>query len=222
MIVPPSIADSVRDDFVRFIAHPDYPCLGARSAMRRGGGRVEVYGAMGSDVTTAALASDLEAFARATPTSSRFVTFAALFVEPAPQSERQFEAGLWHQLTRLGRADDSTTRADGVSDDPDDPHFAFSFARTAFFVIGLHPESSRLARRFGWPALVFNPHAQFQRLRAEHRFEGLRRAIRARDLALQGDINPNLADMGECSEARQYSGRATEDSWRCPFHRTRE
>jgi uncharacterized protein len=50
----------------------------------------------------------------------------------------------------------------------------------------------------------------------------MRRAIRARDVALQGDINPNLADMGERSEARQYSGRAVDDAWRCPFHRPKE
>jgi FPC/CPF motif-containing protein YcgG len=222
LIVPRSIADRVRDNFMAFVAHRDYPCLGARSALRRGGIRVVVYGAMGTEDTTAALAADLGAFALETPTSSRFVAFAAVFVEPAPVSEAEFEARLWHQLTRLAGADDSPSPADGVNDDPEDPHFAFSFARTAFFVIGLHAESSRLARRFGWPALVFNPHAQFRRLRAEQRFEGLRRAIRARDVALQGDINPNLADMGERSEARQYSGRATDNAWRCPFHRKRE
>jgi hypothetical protein len=36
---------------------------------------------------------------------------------------------------------------------------------------------------------------------------------------LQGSLNPNLADFGEQSEARQYSGRATEADWVCPFHR---
>jgi FPC/CPF motif-containing protein YcgG len=221
MSVPPTIADRVRDDFTRFATSADYPCLGARSALRRGGCHMAVYGAMGSDATTAALGADLAAFARTIPEGRELVTFAALFVEPAPGTELGFERGLWRQLMRLTDADAATPWAEDVSDDPDDPHFAFSFARTAFFVIGLHPDSSRLARRFAWPALVFNPHAQFKRLRAEQRFEGLRRAIRARDVALQGDVNPNLADAGERSEARQYSGRAAEDAWRCPFHRGR-
>jgi FPC/CPF motif-containing protein YcgG len=76
-----------------------------------------------------------------------------------------------------------------------------------------------MARRFSHPVLVFNPHEQFTRLRAEGKFEGLRTAIRARDVALQGNVNPNLADFGTESEARQYSGRQTEPSWECPFHR---
>jgi FPC/CPF motif-containing protein YcgG len=107
-----------------------------------------------------------------------------------------------------------------VSDDPANPHFSFSFAGQALFVVGMHPESSRLSRRFRWPTLVFNPRAQFERLRAEGKFERLRTLVRDRDVALQGTLNPNLADFGERSEARQYSGRATEPDWRCPFHRT--
>ena len=178
---------------------------------------------MGTDATTDALASDLAAFARRpVATGSPFVTFVAVFVQTAPSGEAAFEAALWHQLSRLSAADPAAAWAPGVSGDPDDPHFAFSFARTPYFVIGLHAESSRLARRFGWPALVFNPHAQFARLRAEQRFERLRAVIRARDVALQGTENPNLADVGQRSEARQYSGRATDDAWRCPFHRSHE
>lgn len=87
------------------------------------------------------------------------------------------------------------------------------------FVVGLHPASSRLSRRFQWPTLVFNPRSQFERLRETGRFERLRGAVREREIALQGTLNPNLADFGEQSEARQYSGRATEQEWQCPFHR---
>jgi hypothetical protein len=221
LTVPSVIARCVRDDFTRFVSRTEYPCLGARSAMRRGGCRIAVYGAMGNDDTSAALAVDLGEYARTAPNATSFSAFVAVFVETAPGSEAQFEASLWRQLARLSDVHDAAAWADGVSDDPEDPRFAFSFARTAFFVIGLHPESSRLARQFGWPALVFNPHSQFRRLRAEQRFEGLRRAIRARDVALQGDVNPNLADAGERSEARQYSGRATDDTWACPFYRGR-
>ena len=106
-----------------------------------------------------------------------------------------------------------------VSDDPEDPQFSFSHAGCALFVVGLHPNSSRMARRFRWPTLVFNPRAQFERLRSEGKFERLRGLVRDREIALQGTLNPNLADFGERSEARQYSGRATEADWKCPFHR---
>ena len=48
-----------------------------------------------------------------------------------------------------------------VSSNPDDPHFSFSFAGHAFFIIGLHPGSTRLARQFPWPTLVFMPYIAF-------------------------------------------------------------
>lgn len=105
-----------------------------------------------------------------------------------------------------------------ASANPDDPHFSYSFGGRAFFVVGMHPNSSRLARRFAWPALVFNARYQFERLREEGRFTHLRDAIRARKVALQGSLNPNQSDHGEDTEARQYSGRPAEPDWWCPFH----
>ena len=106
-----------------------------------------------------------------------------------------------------------------MSVDPEDPHFSLSFAGEAFFVVGLHPNASRPARRFEAPAMVFNLHAQFEVLREQQRYEKLRASILERDLALAGSINPMLARHGESSEARQYSGRAVDADWKCPFHR---
>ena len=103
------------------------------------------------------------------------------------------------------------------SGDPDDPHFSLSFGGEAFFVVGLHPNASRPARRFDRPVLVFNLHDQFERLREEGRYERMREAILERDAALAGSINPMLAKHGEVSEARQYSGRIIPDNWTCPF-----
>jgi len=56
-------------------------------------------------------------------------------------------------------------------------------------------------------------------LREQQRYEKLRASILDRDVALAGSINPMLARHGTVSEARQYSGRAVESDWRCPFHR---
>jgi len=105
-----------------------------------------------------------------------------------------------------------------VSTDPDDPKFSLSLAGHPFFVIGLHPGASRIARRAPFPVLVFNSHRQFNRLRADGRYAKMQKATRARDTSLQGSINPNLADFGTAAETRQYSGRAVEANWRCPFH----
>ena len=120
--------------------------------------------------------------------------------------ERQFEEVLWEHLREVHAVDEQPWAPD-VSDDPDDPHFAFSAAGTAYFVVGLHPKASRDARRAAVPTLVFNLHAQFEELRASGGFPRMRDLIRARDEALQGQINPMVSDHGQSSEARQYSGR---------------
>ncbi|HET6231051.1 MAG TPA: guanitoxin biosynthesis heme-dependent pre-guanitoxin N-hydroxylase GntA [Longimicrobiaceae bacterium] len=208
----------VRADFEAFVNAPGFSCLGARAALHHDAYRFGAYGEMGGEAATSALSRDLAAFAEGHGEDD-FASFVAVFLEHPAEAEAEFEARLWKQLRALHAADPSAEWDPAVSDDPADPHFSFSFGGRAFFVVGLHPASSRAARRFGWPALVFNPHAQFERLRADGRYGRLREAIRAREMALQGSLNPNLADFGEQSDARQYSGRAVEPGWRCPFRR---
>ena len=105
-----------------------------------------------------------------------------------------------------------------VSADPAQPDFSFSVGGRAFFVVGLHPLASRLARRAPVPCLVFNFHNQFESLRASGKYQGMQKVIRQRELQLQGTINPVLAQFGDASEARQYSGVAVDAQWTCPFH----
>lgn len=197
-----------------------YSCLGAKAALRRGAYRFGFYPSMGTAEATAGLAGDLELFIAERPLMpDGFQSFVASFAGAPPSDERAFEASLWTQLQQLHDGDALHHAWDpSVSSDPADPAFSFSFAGTAFFVVGLHPMSSRLARRFAWPTLIFNPHDQFARLREAGRFTRLRDAIRRREMALQGNLNSNLSDYGTASEARQYSGRAVETDWKCPFH----
>ncbi len=213
-------AASIEATFRSFVGAPSFPCLAGKGVVRRQDYGFGVYGALGTGHATQRLAESLHAFVDSLPCDGAgFRAFAAVFPDSPPMSELVFEQRLWRQLQLLHDGDVGREWDASVSDDPDDARFSFSFAGRALFVVGLHPHSSRLARRFAWPALVFNPRAQFDRLRSEGRFEGLRDAIRERDVALQGSPNPNLADFGEQSEARQFSGRATESEWRCPFHR---
>ena len=150
--------------------------------------------------------------------SSEYATFVAIFERPRNTDEIAFENLFWKQLRALHAYDAAHFDWDAsVRSDPADPHFSFSFGGQALYVIGLHANSSREARRFPWPALVFNPHEQFERLRADGKWKRMQETIRSRDLELQGSINPMLSDFGEQSEARQYSGRAVEDNWQAPF-----
>jgi len=202
-------------DFRAFVDDSRFPCVGAKSALSRGRMEFEICDRLGSKQSTQRLCVSLGAYSARHPDPSvEPASFVALFREQV-KSEEQFHELLWMQLQALHDSDIvQHPWAEGVTDDPGSAHFSFSVASRAFFVVGLHPQSSRLARRAPLPTLVFNFHNQFEALRATGRYEKLQAAIRKRDIALQGDINPLLARFGEDSEARQYSGRP---GTRCPF-----
>lgn len=209
-----------REELLAAIADERFPCVGAKSAMARGTLRTLVCHSLESAWDDVRIHSELLDWAEAyrkNPVGLR--SLAAIFEGPADLDEERFEAAMWARLQSLADKDDWRGQPyDGsVSSDPDDPHFSLSFGGAAFFVIGLHPNASRPARRVPRPTLVFNLHDQFERLRSEGRYERMREAIVARDVALAGNVNPMLARFGEVSEARQYSGRVVGEDWRCPF-----
>lgn len=215
----------VHDDLRAFLLDPQFSCVGAKAAFNGGTYRMGVYRDMADSGALAGLARDLFAFVQEQKSlGGEFTTFAASFLGPRAEDEAAFEANLWAVLQTLYDVDRLFHRPDaGASEDPASERFGFSFAGRAFFLVGLHPTSSRLARRFAWPTLVFNAHFQFDHLKADGRYGKMQTAIRSRELRWQGDLNPNLAGFGEASEARQYAGRAVEEGWRCPFqpHRDR-
>lgn len=213
---PASPSDPIRD----FIADKAFPCVGAKSALNKGRLQLEEFGALGDPSTTPALHAALQAYSAAYPDPGTVpATFIAVFA-PELLDEHAFEQRLWQQLEALHAHDlaHGIGWAQDVADDPERNDFSFSVGGRAFFVVGMHPGASRLARRAPLPCLVFNFHEQFEQLKASGKYASMQDAIRTRDIALQGAINPVLARFGEASEARQYSGRAVEADWQCPFH----
>jgi FPC/CPF motif-containing protein YcgG len=214
--------DPLADEFRRFVGHSDFPCVGAKSALARG----QFQFVVARDITSAwddlriypALFNFTESYRER---QLLFQSFVVLFRGPLSLTEAEYEKSLWDRIQSLtdkdgwhGQSHDSR-----VSADPADPHFSLSFGGEAFFVVGLHPNASRPARRFSCPAAVFNLHDQFERLRQQNVYDGMREQIIKRDEILAGSSNPMLQPFGESSEAKQYSGRAVDDAWRCPFHR---
>lgn len=205
--------------FKEVVTAPEFPCVAAKAAINDKSYIFAAYRELGTNESTAALGRALDSFReykRKIDNRKPYATFVAVFRGPLGLAEAQFEQLLWQQLRQLHRADRSQWDAQ-VSADPANPHFSFSFAGQAFYIVGMHPHSSRAARRFPWPALIFNPHEQFERLRKDGKWQRMQRTIRARDIALQGSTNPMLSDFGEESEARQYSGRAVAMDWVAPF-----
>lgn len=194
-----------------FIQNAPFPCVGARSPLSRGRMKILVARAITSGWDDTRIDPALLAFIyryRAQP--SLFPSFVVLF-----------EAALWDRIRSLFDKDRclGQTYDTHVASDPEDPHVSLSLGGQGFFVVGLHPGASRRARRFETPALVFNLHDPFERLRAEGRDERPRAAIVDRDVARTGSINPLLAQHGERSAARPFSGRPVPDDRTCPFQR---
>jgi FPC/CPF motif-containing protein YcgG len=216
----PRMAEEVHGAFRALLHDPDFPCVGAKSIVNQYSYRFGLYTELASPGATAGLAHDLVRFIEERPSiEGDFSSYIATFVEPKVMTPKEFEALLWRQLAALHELDKPHhVWSPAASADPGDPKFAFSFAEHAFFVVGLSPASQRWARHFSWPTLVFNDHAQFDRLREELRFDRIRDVIRGRDEALHGAPNDMLSDYGTHSEARQYAGRRVGQNWRCPVH----
>lgn len=207
--------------FETFVGAMDFPCLGAKASLAR----PRLQQLCAHDIASARddehIAASLQAFAARHDERSLFVSLVVLFPGSARLPEADFEKALWQRLRAIHAIDRRRCRWDAsVSDDPAAPNFSMSIGGKAFYVVGLHPDASRRARRFRCAALVFNLHSQFERLRADGRYEKLRQAIVRRDIAHDGTANPMLAVHGESSEARQYSGRQVDTGWVCPFHAT--
>lgn len=120
----------------------------------------------------------------------------------------KFEEDFWSFLKNLRTFDLALFPHDPrVSNDPTHHEFSYSIGSEAFFILLLHPQSPRRSRQFKFPAIVFNPHIQFERLREKGIFKKIQNIIRTKDKLLQGSINPMLSDFGEKSEVFQYTGR---------------
>jgi len=207
-----------RSRFNDFIDDPKFPCVGAKSALNKDRLRYGHYAVLGDAGSAAQLRNALLAFSEEYPDAgTQPVSFIATF-DSDVGDELDFENRLWLQLRLMNEMDQGEVEWDpSVSADPASEQFSMSIAGRAFFVVGLHPAASRLSRRSPMPCLVFNFHSQFETLKASGKYASMQKAIRARDAALQGSINPVLARFGEASEARQYSGRAVPSDWVCPF-----
>jgi uncharacterized protein len=213
-------SESLEQGLYDRVADENFPCVGAKSALARGTLKVIACHSLCSGWDDLRIHNEMLLWANSYRTSPDGLrSLAVVFEGPLDLDELAFEKAMWSRIQSFSDKDHwlGLPYDHRVSPDPDDPHFSLSFGGEAFFVIGLHPNASRPARRFPSPTLVFNLHDQFERLREEGRYERMRDRIIERDRELAGEANPMLARYGEISEARQYSGRQVGPEWRCPF-----
>lgn len=186
---------------MNFIRQTNFPCVMAKAVLTKGFLTVHDY-----ENVEESLCSIYEFIDRYRERPDRLSSFILTFQEKISFSE--FEKKFWLLLKSINEIDKKNYPHDArVSHDSESEHFSFSLKSEAFFILALHPESPRWARRFKYPAIVFNPHQQFEALRMKGLFDKIRNLIRKRDKELQGFVNPMLSDFGVRSEIYQYTGR---------------
>jgi FPC/CPF motif-containing protein YcgG len=210
----------VFEEYREYVNNKEFACVAAKAALAKQQIHCMVGGHMACPRDDDAILQFLYQFIDVYRNSAEIYHSAAVIFEPSGiASEEMFDSLLWQRLQALSVLDARNyfydSRVEGV---PTSPKFSFSLKQEAFFIIGLHPNSSRLVRQFKYPALVFNPHQQFEQLKETNKYESLKKVVRKRDLSVSGSINPMLEDFGEASEVYQYSGRQYDKNWLCPLN----
>lgn len=207
------------DDYKKYVIEGQHPCIMAKSLFKMENYTLKIYESMSDSESLQLLINDLKTYLEQYNfDGTEFKSFIASFPNNHFATEIDFENALWETLQALHNIDDCDWDH-RVSDNPDDANFSLSLGGRAFYVVGLHPESSRIARQAPHTTLVFNLHHQFDKLREMGTYQVVRDNIRKNDEQLQGEINPVLRDFGSESETKQYSGRKVEAGWKCPFHK---
>ena len=208
------------EEYHRFLRSRSFPCIGAKAALSMRHIMCLVAHDMASSQEDEKILSFVYQFVDSYRTSNEsFHSAAVIFSSPQTPSELEFEDMLWSRLNSLMVLDRRKYAHDiRVDPDPTSDRFSFSIKEEAFFIIGLHPSSARRARQFTYPAIVFNPHEEFERLKRTGRYESMKKVVRFRDQLYSGSVNPMLKDFGEAPEVFQYSGKQYDPTWKCPLH----
>lgn len=208
----------MKELLTHFILKTDFPCIMAKSLLKTG--NIETYSVDEPFLpgTQRFILKKMYRFIeefRASP--GKLCSFIVGF-NLGEISFGEFERVFWRFLSELYLIDKEVYAHDPrVSSNPYEGDFSFSLKEESFFILGLHPESPRISRRFSIPSIVFNPHEQFENLRRKGIFKKIRNLIRTKDELLQGEKNPMLSDFGGRSEVFQYLGVVYPDGAQVPL-----
>lgn len=214
--------NTIEDASKNFIIKQKHPCVMANTVFALENYHLKIYNKMSSKENIPLILRDVETYLEQYDfESNEFESLLFCFYDDDFKTEDEFETGLWQFLQNLHNIDTGTWDP-RVSANPSSSNFSFSVMGRAFYIVGLHPKSSRLARSAPYCTVVFNLHWQFEKLREMGTYQTVKKRIRRRDKKLQGSINPVLRDFGKDTEAKQYSGRQVGPHWECPFHHKNE
>ncbi|MEP6713532.1 MAG: guanitoxin biosynthesis heme-dependent pre-guanitoxin N-hydroxylase GntA [Ferruginibacter sp.] len=207
--------------FHSFLTSNTFPCVAAKDAVAKDNILIMTASHLACPADDKAILDFIYTFTQAYRKAGKgFHSAAIIFKEPGNINEIMFDTFMWQRLKALREIDKKNYNHDSrVADDPASPAYSFSLMEEAFFIVALHPGNSRPARRFKYPTLVFNPHAQFEEMKKSTGYEKMKTIVRRRDMAMSGSVNPMLTDFGEASEVYQYSGQVYDEKWECPLNK---
>lgn len=150
-----SFETTVDLEIKRLLQQNNYPCIAALQSYQRKDYWLKCYENFGGYQERPDLREDLlNNLAEFEKSKSPYFTFWAVFDDVNNLDEDQFELNMWRELSALSPASNHSR------------NYCLCIGGRVFFVAGLHPASSRLSRRFPWPALVFNTFEQFETVQA--------------------------------------------------------
>lgn len=210
---------TIIENYLAHLKNKQFPCIGAKASLAKNQVRCFVARDLSCPADDLSILEFLYNFIDEYRQSEEmFYSAAVLFKGPQVVSEEMFEQLFWKRLQAISDLDAQKFPYDNrVDPDPASAKFSFSLKEESSFIIGLHPASSRESRKFEFPALVFNPHASFEKLRQSGIYEPMKHTIRKREIPYSGSVNPMVKDFGDKSEVFQYSGRQNSADWQCPF-----
>lgn len=218
-MAPAKEMECIKQEYLSYIDNKDFACIGAKAALAKEQIQCFMAGNMACPKDDSDILNFLYKFIDDYRKSKELYHSAVvIFRDPGVINDEQFDKLMWQRLQSLSDFDSANYKYDfRVDADPSSSNFSFSLKEESLFIIGLHPVNSRPLRRFSYPALVFNPHWQFEQLRKSGKYEKMKHVVRKRDIAFSGSINPMLKDFGDASEVYQYSGCKYDQAWQCPL-----
>ena len=157
------------EEAVREFILDDHPCVMAQSVIVDDNITLQAYGKMNAFCPNILL-NDLKSYLEeVNDDTMKFQTFIATFENSHFETEKDFEDSLWELLYTLHKTDTHKWDSE-TSPDTSSSKFSFSLLGHSFYVVGMHPNSSRWARSSPFPMIVFNLHNQFELLRQSNRY----------------------------------------------------
>ena len=207
------------NEYIGYVKNKNFPCVAAKASLDRNKICIMVAENIACPKDDLSVLKFIYDFIDEYRNSSNtFNSLSIIFKGPQICTEEMFDHFMWQRLQALSTLDAALYEYDKrVDANPNAANFSFSLKEEAFFIIGLHKSSSRAARQFSYPTLVFNPHAQFKMMKETAQYVKMQKIVRKRDLLYSGSVNPMLQDFGNASEVNQYSGRKYDQQWECPL-----